>query len=363
MSLEAGRLFARTSDDARRRRANPGPPPAPSPPPPKKIQTKPGGTLRLKGRNLTECEHVKLGAYHTIELEAGRQLALTKDVWEPQDAERVASACDPAAGADVAAVLVSEGLANVCLVGACATLVRARVEASLPRKKGAAAAGYDGAVARFHARVYEAVARSVDWRAIRCLVIAGPGFAKDAVRSFLEEEAQRRGDRDTLEGVRARAVVAHAPSAHAHALRDALAQPQVAALVADTKAAREAAALGELHRVMAVDPSRAMYGPGHVLAAAEMGAVRTLLLSDALFRVRDVAKRRRYAGLAERVRAAGGEALVLSSLHESGEQLNRLGGVAAVLRFPLPELEDMELVEDEEVLAAAQQAANRARAR
>lgn len=261
----------------------------------------------------------------------------------------------------MAAVLISEGLANVCLVGSCATIVRARVEASLPRKRGAAAAGYDKALERFYARAYDAVSRAVDWSVVRCLVVAGPGFCKEAFRSFLEEEAQRRGDRPMLEN-RSRIVVAHAPSAYKHALKDALGAPQVAALVADTKAAREAAALAELHRVMASDPSRAMYGPGHVIAAAEMGAVATLLLSDALFRVRDVAKRRKYQALVEGVRAAGGEALVFSSLHESGEQLNQLSGVAAILRFPLPELEDMELIEDEEVLAAAAQANRRARA-
>ncbi len=42
-----------------------------------------------------------------------------------------------------------EGLANVCLVGASTTLVKAKVEASMPRKRGAAAAGYDKALASF----------------------------------------------------------------------------------------------------------------------------------------------------------------------------------------------------------------------
>ena len=32
-----------------------------------------GASLRLKGRNLTESEHIKLGAYHTIELEPGER--------------------------------------------------------------------------------------------------------------------------------------------------------------------------------------------------------------------------------------------------------------------------------------------------
>jgi protein pelota len=45
----------------------------------------------------------------------------------------------------------------------------------------------------------------------------------------------------------------------------------------------------------------------------------------------------------EGVREAGGEALIFSAMHVSGEQLNQLSGVAAILRFPLPELEDAEL--------------------
>ena len=39
-----------------------------------------GQQIRLKGRNLTECEHVKLGAYHTLELELHRAFTLHK-VW------------------------------------------------------------------------------------------------------------------------------------------------------------------------------------------------------------------------------------------------------------------------------------------
>jgi hypothetical protein len=37
-----------------------------------------GGVLRVKGRNLEESEHVKLGAYHTLELEVQRAFTLTK---------------------------------------------------------------------------------------------------------------------------------------------------------------------------------------------------------------------------------------------------------------------------------------------
>ena len=38
------------------------------------------------------------------------------------------------------------------------------------------------------------------------------------------------------------------------------------------------------------DSARAFYGPGHVRAAHELGAIQTLLITDSLFRVNDVAR-------------------------------------------------------------------------
>jgi protein pelota len=43
------------------------------------------------------------------------------------------------------------------------------------------------------------------------------------------------------------------------------------------------------------------------------------------------------------VREAGGEVFVFSAMHVSGEQLSKLTGIAAILRFPLTELEDQEI--------------------
>lgn len=122
-----------------------------------------------------------------------------------------------------------------------------------------------------------------------------------------------------------------------------LASPAAKAAVADTAAARGAAALDAFFEALAADPSRAFYGPGHVAAAADLGAIAVLLLSDSLFRCATPAKRAAYTALADGVRAAGGEVHILSAAHASGEALDRVTGVAAVLRFPAPQLEDVEL--------------------
>ena len=40
------------------------------------------------------------------------------------------------------------------------------------------------------------------------------------------------------------------------------------------------------------------------------------------------------------VRDTGGQVKIFSSLHVSGEQLDQLSGLCALLRFPMAELED-----------------------
>lgn len=303
-----------------------------------------GGSLRVRGRNETECEAVKFCAFHSLELEVGRPLALEKAEWDAGHAELLRAACDPAASAELVAVMIEDGLANVCLVGGAVTTLAARCEVSMPRKTGAAAQGRDKAARKLFDAVITALLRHVDFSKLTCLLIAGPGFAKEAFLAHLSAEAARRPIPQLLE-CRSKIVLAPASSAYKHALAEALRAPAVAQRVRDTACAAQSAALDAFFEQLSLDSSRAFYGPGHVRAAHEQyGAVQTLLLSDSLYRSAASAEARRgWVALVEGVRGAGGEAHVFSSAHASGEQLDKLSGVAAILRFPLPELEEQEL--------------------
>ena len=44
--------------------------------------------LHLKGRNIMENELVKLGAYHTLDLEPNRKFTLEKTEWDSMDLGR-----------------------------------------------------------------------------------------------------------------------------------------------------------------------------------------------------------------------------------------------------------------------------------
>ncbi len=92
-----------------------------------------------------------------------------------------------------------------------------------------------------------------------------------------------------------------------------------------------------------LDPERAFYGFNHVEQANEQFAIETLLITDDLFRSSDIATRKKHVQLVESVRENGGKTLIYSSLHVSGQQLNQLSGIAAILRYPLPDLDQLEI--------------------
>jgi protein pelota len=77
----------------------------------------------------------QMGAYHTLDLELNRPFTLFKHEWDSVALGRIEEACDPTQTADLAAVIMQEGIAHVCLVTNAMTLVRAKIETSIPRKR------------------------------------------------------------------------------------------------------------------------------------------------------------------------------------------------------------------------------------
>ena len=97
------------------------------------------------------------------------------------------------------------------------------------------------------------------------------------------------------------------------------------------------------------DSYKAWYGEQEIMKAAEMGAIDILLITDTWLRSDDVNIRKKSLNLIEQVEQTGGTAYVFSSLHNLGEELDRLTGLACILKYPIPELdEDLEAEEENE---------------
>lgn len=321
------------------------------------------GQLHVSGRVAVENNYVKIGSHHTLDLELHRRFILTKGedekggLWDSIALEMLREACETERKAELWAIVMGEGIANICLITEHQTILRQRIEVAVPRKRRGGIDGHDKGMEKFFSTTLSTLLRHMEGAKTNAsnpektvpLLIASPGFVAQSFLQYIKGEATRTMNKQLMSIIPS-ALVAHSSSHHVHALKEVLASSAIMSQLSDTKFAKETALMDKLTTLIRLDDGRAWYGPREVERAVEKGAVGrgggVLLLSNALFRAQDVSERKRWVRLVDRVRdVEGGEVRVLSSLHESGKRLESLGNIAAILTFPL---QDLDIDDDEE---------------
>jgi protein pelota len=66
-------------------------------------------SLQIAGPVADENKHVSLGSYHTLDLEANRDVRIEKEEWDSIALGRIEESCVPGRGAEVGAVVCGEG--------------------------------------------------------------------------------------------------------------------------------------------------------------------------------------------------------------------------------------------------------------
>ncbi|RPA87588.1 hypothetical protein BJ508DRAFT_410351 [Ascobolus immersus RN42] len=305
------------------------------------------GELHVKGRVCEENNHIPLGSYHTLDLELFRNFTVEKEEWDDVSSGVVIEACASRKTSEVGAIVLQEGLANICLVTEHMTILKQKVEVSIPRKRAGGVSHYQSGIQKFYQLLYDTMLRQFEFEKLKVILLASPGFVADGFRQFVSKEAVRTGNKTILQA-REKFVTVHCSSGHIHSLNEVLKSPEVTSKLADTRYAKETKVMEKFFEMITTDEYRAWYGLKEVTKAVEKGAVGTLLVSNSLFRSDDPKERKRYVGMVEEVKKCGAEVMILSSIHESGQRLDSLGGLAAMLTYPLYDLDDDEEEEQAE---------------
>ena len=257
-----------------------------------------------------------IGRHHTLDLGEGDDVSVTKESL---------SAADRA--------LLEEGLARtgdpVLLVAAVdwgdSSIVRLRgraVEPVADIRRTLAGQRFEPATAEKDRTSYLEEVRDVLARELpgaTAVVLAGPGFFKEALLRRLTE---------TSPGLARLVRVYPASESGRVGVDEVLRSGRASEVLRASVAAEEAESVERLVRAVA-SGTRAAVGRREVGEAIDAGAVETLLVSDSV--VRDLAIER----MMHDAEGARGTVVLVSPHHEAGAKLEGLGGVAALLRFPI----------------------------
>ncbi|KAJ9112282.1 hypothetical protein QFC19_000701 [Naganishia cerealis] len=171
-------------------------------------------TLQINGQVTNENDYVKLGAYHTLDLEANRDFRLYKaSGWDSVSLERIEEATKEGRGADVGAIVLGE-------------VIRQRIDTSVPRKRAGAASAHEKAMDKFFSAVYAAILRHLPYQTLRAIVIASPGFTKESLYDYIFQQAALTNNKPLMQS-RSKWVKVHSNTSHVHGLVEALRSPEV----------------------------------------------------------------------------------------------------------------------------------------
>ena len=183
-------------------------------------------SLRLKGTNIKENDHLKLGQYHTLAIELHRPCEITKEYWDSIHIDVLREIAEPTKKAELAVVVMQEGLANVCLLKAALTKNCAKIERTMPKKRQQGNQAYDAAVAKFFSDIYDAVKRHVNFSVIKAVLVGSPGFLNEDFLRYMFERAVRDEDAVLIKN-RTKFIKAHTSSGYKHAIAELLSSPEV----------------------------------------------------------------------------------------------------------------------------------------
>ncbi|KFA74416.1 hypothetical protein S40288_04002 [Stachybotrys chartarum IBT 40288] len=301
--------------------------------------------LRVSGTVISENEYVAMGQHHTIEIEAHRSLTIVKpDGWDSVAKQALSQAISDDKNGALAAVVMQEGLANICLITQYRTVLKTRIESVIPKKRDTVS-DQEAGMRNFYDKTLTSLRRAVDFTQSRPLLLASPGFVATDFKEYIANQGRDKSDK-ILTAVAKQATVIHSNSGHVHSLNEVLKSPEVLAKMKDMQFAKEAIEIDRFFDLLKLDDGRAWYGSKAVEKAVGEGAVGTgggvLLINNSLFRSQDLATRKQYVALVDKVKLDGGDARVLSSDHESGQRLKMMGDIAAILNYPMHDLDDDE---------------------
>ncbi|MFH1836112.1 MAG: mRNA surveillance protein pelota [Methanobacteriota archaeon] len=259
---------------------------------------------------------VSLGSHHTVNVEKESVLTVIKDKWSKIDLDRIKDAEKSTLKPKFLVVIVDEGEATFGLVR------ESKIEYSDLRRNVGGKYDIKDRESRkmeFYSEVSDIIQNTSGKDGVSNVILAGPGFEKENFFNFISEKNISRIN----------FLVENTGSSGRRAVSEVLKRSTVHKLLAQLNSSQDIQLVEQVLERIGKDDGLAAYGLPEVFKATSMGAVEKLLVSDTVF----MDQRKVIEPIMLDVKARRGLVHILNHDSEAGQQLDSLGGIAALLRF------------------------------
>lgn len=253
-----------------------------------------------------------LGRHHTLNLGVGDDITLVKQTWREHHMRRIKEAIEATERPQVTVLAIDDEEALIAEIRQMGVREVAVIRADHHGKM------FPGSDTR-RAYFTQILSKLSSMEVGPALLVVGPGFEREEFAKFVREKYPELAEKIRSHGT---------SQAGMAGIQEAMRSGLGAKVLEETRVAQETRLVERLLEEIAKNGLYA-YGPEEVRNAIEAGAVETLLVTDT--KVKDLA----VEDLMHKVESARGRVVIVSSRHEAGKKLEGLGGLGAVLRFPI----------------------------
>jgi protein pelota len=280
------------------------------------------GKLRVHGLICHAPEIIPPGAHHTLNIALNQPVTIVKKEWPKHIVDRLIRASHSEKALLILAI-DDEGyaIAETKQYG-----VEMKIEERI-KLPGKLEAEKRSAVTKdYFNRALNSLKQL--WNAQHNLiVIVGVGFVKNDFATYVADNAS-----DMAKAV---ADVKSVNNGGVSGIYEALRSGVLLRAAAQLRIVAETETMEEVMKRLGKGENTITYGLAEVENAVQMGAVEKLIVADTMLRECEEEQRRSLEALMHAVEQRRGNVTVISTEHEAGAKLLAIGGIAALLRFPV----------------------------
>jgi len=263
------------------------------------------------------------GSHHTINVTLNKPLTIVKDAWLKYQLDRLERATKTGVS-PVTVISIDDERYCVAVLRQFNVDVKAEEATRIPGKQNT-----ENRTKAFQEFFKSALGSLREVLSVNAypIVIIGLGFTKNAFVKYLREKAPEVAEK-VLD-------VKSVNSSGSAGISEALRSGILTKTLRHLRISEETKAVEEVLLRLGKGKGYVAYGFSDVEKACMLGAVETLLITDVRLREAPNEERVAMEDLMRMVEEKGGRIVVVSTEHEAGIKLQSLGGIAALLRFPI----------------------------
>lgn len=280
------------------------------------------GKLRVHGLICHAPDIIPTGAHHTLAIGLNQPVTIVKKEWPKHLLDRLIAASET----EKPLLIISiddEGFA-VAETKQYGVEIRVEERVRLPGKHEADKR-IEGTKAYFRKALNSL---NQIWAQNRNpIIIIGTGFVKTDFAKYIAEEAQDMN--------KALADIKSVNNGGTAGIYEALRSGVLLKATHKLRVVEETQAIEEVMKRLGKGEGTITYGLAGVEEAVQMGAIEKLIVADTALRDADDEQRLKLEAIMREVERHNAKVTVVSTEHEAGFKLIALGGLAALLRFPI----------------------------